>query len=179
MPLSQDGQQIRASETYDDQKDPSLALLAKSLKEDLDFVRTLLRLIIDPSGSWNDLPKLSLSILGLVAVPFTCTSAELANHLVYVSAADTVDRADASDPAKLEVIGWIVQKTSPTECLVFTGAGPIGGFSGLTPGGKVWLSDATPGGITQALPAFPNSIVEVGFAKNSTEVVFQRVRVEE
>ena len=179
MPLNQDGQQIRSSEAYDDQKDNTQAeTLPTSLREDLDMLRTMLRLLIDPGGNWYDTPSLPNTVVSLIAVPFTCTAAEQVNNLVYLSSDDNVRQADGADPDKLEAIGWIVSKSDATNCLVFSGPGPVAA-AGLTAPGKVYLSDTVPGGVTQVAPAFPAAVVEVGFAKNSTSYIFQKAVVQE
>lgn len=105
-------------------------------------------------------------------IPFTCTSTEAVNDLVYVSAADTVAQAGAANSAKLEVIGSIFAKPTTTTCLVAIGAGLVSS-SGLTAGAKVYLSDT----LGQASPTEGTNIVELGIAKSTTSFVFTGAKV--
>jgi hypothetical protein len=116
----------------------------------------------------------SVALVGedAVTVLFDCSIAEQQYDLVYISASNTVAQADASSLATSGVVGWITSKPTPTTCLVSTGAGPVAA-SGLTAGARVFLSASTPGAVTNTEPALPNISVDVGFAKNATEFVFQ------
>jgi hypothetical protein len=80
-----------------------------------------------------------------------------------------VSRADADDPLKAPAVGFVVQVSSPTACVVQY-YGEIAGFVGLTPGATYFLS-TTPGGITTSAPALPGIVQELGFAKSATTLV--------
>lgn len=116
----------------------------------------------------------SVALVGedAVTVLFDCSITEQQYDLVYISASNTVSRAVASSLATSGVVGWITAKPTPTTCLVSTGAGPVAA-SGLTAGARVFLSASTPGAVTNTEPVLPNISVDVGFAKNATEFVFQ------
>lgn len=58
-PIKQAGQ-IRPSENYDDTRPVSGALSAASLEDNLNDVRSLLRIIIDPASPWNTTPSTNL-----------------------------------------------------------------------------------------------------------------------
>ena len=51
-------------------------------------------------------------------------------------------------------------------------AGPVSGFSGLTPGAAVWVSKDNAGGVTQTVPTGAgNTVFALGYAE-SAEVVY-------
>jgi hypothetical protein len=95
---------------------------------------------------------------------YTCTSTEAVGNLVYAtSTADTVNQADATT-SKIP-FGLIAYKPSSTTCWVKHN-GIMGGYSGLTAGGKVYSTAS--GGITQT----SNGTAPVGVAISATEVMF-------
>lgn len=102
---------------------------------------------------------------------YSCPATVAVRDVVYLSAADAVDKADADDPAKFPAIGFVVTKPSATTCTVRY-AGELGGFSGLTLG-STYYSATTPGGIARVgdgdFPTALGSVVqELGFARNAT-----------
>ena len=102
---------------------------------------------------------------------YTCPVGVAVRDVVYLSAADNCDLADADDSLKQPVIGIVNNKIDPTTCDVQYN-GEIGGFVGLTAGVTYFLS-TTPGQITVTPPSGPpGAIVQrVGFAKNTTTLV--------
>lgn len=122
------------------------------------------------TGRWLiDFSTLATSVAGLAAQgTFTCLSGDAAGDWVYISAANTVAKADADDTAKLPVIGVIVSKptTTSTSCVVQT-TGQVT-LSGLTAGAIYYLSGAA-GAIT-ATPVSANA-VPIGIAKSTTVLV--------
>lgn len=105
-----------------------------------------------------------------------CSAVEQVGNLVYVSAANTVAQADASDPSKIQVVGYIVSKPATNVCRVSADPGPVAG-SGLTVSSSVYLSATTPGGVTTTAPSLPNALVEVGVAMSSTTFFFTGAKV--
>lgn len=120
------------------------------------------------TGRWLiDFSTLATSVAGLAAQgTFTCLSGDAAGDWVYISAANTVAKADADDTAKLPVIGVIVSKPTTTSCVVQT-TGQVT-LSGLTAGAIYYLSGAA-GAIT-ATPVSANA-VPIGIAKSTTVLV--------
>ena len=104
---------------------------------------------------------------------YDCDSSIAVGEAVYLSAANTVDRATASDAAKA-AIGIVASKPTSTTAIVFD-RGEVGGYVGLTVGASYFL-DTTPGGIVAGAPPPSGVIVQrVGFARNSTTLVVQIV----
>lgn len=120
------------------------------------------------AGRWLiDFSTLATSVAALAAQgTYTCLSGDAAGDWVYISAANTVAKADADDAAKLPVIGVIVSKPTSTTCVVQT-TGQVT-LSGLTAGAIYYLS-GTAGAIT-ATPVSANA-VPIGVAKSTTVLV--------
>lgn len=96
----------------------------------------------------------------------TCLAGDAVGDAVYISAANTVAKADADDTSKLPAIGLIVSKQAATSCTVrFSGL--VTGLVGLTAGAVYYLSAATAGAITATPPAAPNA-TPVGIAVSTT-----------
>lgn len=88
---------------------------------------------------------------------------------VYVSAADTVAEANATDATKSPVLGFCVLKPTPTTCVIQT-AGIVAGFIGLVPNTIYYLA-TTDGAITDTAPAGPgNVVIQVGYAISTTKL---------
>jgi hypothetical protein len=93
---------------------------------------------------------------------------------VYVSAADTVDKADASAAATTPVVGFVVSKPLATTAIVQYD-GELGGFAGLTTGARYFLAltageIALPGDAD--FPTLAGEVVQVlGVARNATTLV--------
>lgn len=102
----------------------------------------------------------------------TCTATEQVGDLVYVSGADTVARADASDSAKTDVVGFIVSKPTTTSCRISAQPGPVTGASGLTSGMPVYLSAVSPGAVTTSAPSSGDP--QVGVAISTTSWLFYK-----
>jgi hypothetical protein len=91
-----------------------------------------------------------------------------AREVVYISAADNVSLADADADVSSQVIGFATAAATATNSVVVRKFGRMAGFTGLTAGSRYFLS-ATAGAITTTVPAGAgNSIVQVGYAKNTT-----------
>jgi uncharacterized cupin superfamily protein len=108
---------------------------------------------------------------GLAADTFTCPATVLVRDVVYLSAADTVDKADANVVAQMPAIGVVLAKPTATSATVVF-AGPVTGFAGLTPQLDVYVDKVTPGGLTQTAPsASGDRVQKVGFARNATTII--------
>ena len=101
-----------------------------------------------------------------------CPASVEVGDLVYQTATSgLVDQALASDPARIDVIGWVAEKPTTTTCKVTNDIGPVPS-SGLTPGDVLYLSPTTPGKVTSTGPSFPDALVKVGSAKTVDSYVF-------
>lgn len=95
----------------------------------------------------------------------TCLSGDAVGDAVYISAANTVAKADADDTAKIPAVGLIVSKQSSTSCTVrFNGL--VTGLTSLTAGAIYYLS-ATAGAITATAPTAPYA-APIGLAVSTT-----------
>jgi len=103
---------------------------------------------------------------------FDCPSTVLVGDVVYLSAANTIDKAVSDDVTKRPAIGFVKSKPTPTTALIQWG-GELAVYSGLTPGATQYLS-AVAGQITEVAPILPGNIVQkLGFARNATTLVIQ------
>jgi len=112
---------------------------------------------------------LTQDFIDRLSIDLTCPAGASVGDLVYVSATNTVDLTDASDPAKVSVVGHVSVKVQTTTCQISTSLGPITGATGLTVGDPVYLSGTTPGGVTSTAPA---TAVQVGVAISTTSWIF-------
>jgi hypothetical protein len=102
---------------------------------------------------------------------FDCPGTVAVGDVVYLSAADTVDKASATDDTK-PAIGVVVSKPTATTAVVRWG-GTASVFAGLTPGATYYLSTVA-GTITDTAPSGSGNIVQrLGFAKNATTLFIQ------
>lgn len=99
--------------------------------------------------------------------PYTCTAAEQVGHAVYVTGAGEVRRADATDRATMPALGFIVSKSSDTQCMVRL-RGPLAAFAGLSPGVIYTIAKGSPGSITGTVISAPGVDQKVGTAMSAT-----------
>lgn len=103
---------------------------------------------------------------------YTCPSSLTLLEVVYLSAADTVDRADANNATAVPAIGFAREKLSATQAVVQYN-GELDGFVGLVTGDTYYLSEIA-GQVTNVAPTDTGAIVqEVGFARNPTTMVIK------
>ncbi len=96
-----------------------------------------------------------------------------ARDFVYVSAADTVLKADASAESTARVIGCAQAAITAAASGLIQSEGLITGFTGLTAGARQYLSE-TAGEMTETPPTAANAVVfQVGFAKSTTVLHMQ------
>ena len=121
----------------------------------------------------------TLDLVGTGA-PGPSTNKGIYNHpgtvavgdVVYLSAPDTVDLADANDAGKQPLVG-VVASVAGLSCEVMYN-GELGGFVGLSPGAVYYLSEVGTTGntLTDVAPTLPPSIVQtVGYARSATVLV--------
>lgn len=110
-----------------------------------------------------------------------CQVADDIGQLVYVAAPEVggvpqVAAADCRDLAKMPIIGVIVSKSSPTECVVQrTGRIDFAPYAPLTPGARYFVGDAGEP-VTPAPTPAPGSYViiqPVGVALSDSFIEFQ------
>lgn len=104
---------------------------------------------------------------------FNC-GPEVNSHMaVYLSGSDTVTPADADDPGKQPLVGFVREKLSPTQCVVQF-SGELEGFTGLVPGVTYYLG-RTPGGIVDNVDDYvhPMVVQRVGAPADSTTLIIQ------
>jgi len=97
---------------------------------------------------------------------WTCESGSQVNDVVYVTDSNTLAIADKDDEPFKRPVGLIKVKLSATTCKIQT-YGNRTGFTGLTPGNEVFLSNN--GDITEIAPT-SGVIQRVGVAVNSTTI---------
>lgn len=104
---------------------------------------------------------------------YNCPAGVSVLDVVYVSSPNEVDQAVANDPAKKFAIGIVTEKPSSTVARVLT-VGKILGFSGLTAGIPVFLSDSVAGGITQSPPSGSGKWLQIlGMAADANALSLQ------
>jgi len=119
--------------------------------------------------TWDGKPIAGVGLTGCIG-PFACPMGLLVGEAVRLSAADSIDLAQADIVTDRPTIGFVLIKPTPTSAYVLN-SGELGGFAGLVPGSSYYLSEA-PGQITNVAPTVQGSIVqEVGWARNSTTLV--------
>jgi len=103
---------------------------------------------------------------------FTAGEAIAARDAVYVSGAGEVGKADCGTLAKSGLWGFAKASASAAASVGVRSSGKLGGFSGLTPGARQFLSSS--GAITESLPTGTGSvIVQAGVALSATELGIQ------
>jgi hypothetical protein len=105
--------------------------------------------------------------------PYTAGEALVATDAVYISAADTVSKAECDVVTSSYLIGFATGAANTSDPVTVRKNGYLGGFSTLTAGARYYLS-ATAGAITATLPTGTgNVIVQAGYAKNTTTLDIQ------
>lgn len=116
--------------------------------------------------AWDDLS--SVSAANAIDDTYTADEALAARDCVYISAANSVSKADADADLTSQAIGFATAAALDTASVTVRKFGVLNGFSGLTVGARYFLS-ATAGAITATVPSGSgNSIVQVGYAKSAT-----------
>jgi hypothetical protein len=104
---------------------------------------------------------------------YTAGETLVATDAVYISAADTVSKAECDVATSSYLIGFATAGAASAAPVTVRKNGYLGGFSTLTAGARYYLS-ATAGAITSTLPVGTgNVIVQAGYAKNTTTLDIQ------
>lgn len=156
---------------FDDQKTPAEILTAETVSvTHQDLVNFLLSQIRQITGeaNWFDPPNFSIAQIKVGILPANCLAADSVGKTVYITGNEVagkiqVTTSDLADPAKMPVVGVIIEKSSSTDALVqYVGeVPPI--FTGLTPNKILY---AGPGGDpADSIPIASGDIVQrIGFA---------------
>lgn len=108
-----------------------------------------------------------------VEASFTADTAISARDVVYISSADKVSPALA-DGVSLQTsfaIGFAIGAAAANAPVTVRTDGEITGFSGLTPGARLYLSPSVAGGLTGTLPTGSGQVItQVGYARSATAV---------
>ena len=103
-------------------------------------------------------------------------SAITVRQIVYVKSNGHVDLAQANSANSASMLAVVYDSSiaSSTSGLVTVKTGgTIGGFSSLTPGAAIFLSDSSAGAITQTAPTATNSYyVKLGYALSATTILW-------
>jgi len=102
---------------------------------------------------------------------YTCPSAVGVGDVVYMSAANTVDRAFGGVPPTLQAIGVVITKPTTTTARVL-GDGHSGDiYTGLSFGTIYYLSSTTPGKISATPASAPGERFQaIGTASSATSL---------
>jgi hypothetical protein len=131
------------------------------------------KMYIWDGAAWDD--QSIVSDAEKVANIYTAGDDLVAGEVVYISAANTVDKADVSSAgAASRVVGMVVAGALDTTPVNIASDGLVKTLSGLTAGSRYYADPATVGGITATLPVGTgNSIVQIGYAKSATQFHLQ------
>lgn len=106
----------------------------------------------------------------------TAGEAISAGNVVYVNGSGSVLKADANAIAKAAVGFVLAGIANAASGTVYLGSGIITGLSGLTPGGRYFLSNTATGGFdlyANLTFAAGDIIQQVGYALSATELYFE------
>lgn len=105
---------------------------------------------------------------------YACPGTVAVRDIVYVSAASTVDKADASGIATMPVLGIVLSKPTAITAVVQLGNGEVVGYGGLTPGAVYYADPTIPGGITATAPVAVGEVVQkIGIATSAAVLAMQ------
>lgn len=122
-------------------------------------------------AAWDNLSTVDSA--NKVCNPYTSAAILATVDALYISAADTVDKAAASADASSKLIGFAEAGVGAAATVNVCSEGVLGGFAGLTAGDRMFLS-TTAGAISSSPPVGSgNNVVQAGFAKSATEMHLQ------
>lgn len=125
--------------------------------------------VVDDPGN----TRVNVTISAQPTAVYNCPPGVAVLDFVYISGANTVDRANATSIATAPAIGIVLAKPTGITAQVMLGSGEITGFVGLVPGSLYFL-DTVDGSISIAAPAAAGNIVQrLGRAINATTLVVQ------
>jgi hypothetical protein len=96
-----------------------------------------------------------------------------ARDAVYISAADTVSKANADTSTKAQAIGFAASAAAAAASVQVQSEGVVSGFTGLTPG-AIYFLDSSDGAISASAPTGSgHRVLQVGVAKSATQLFIQ------
>jgi hypothetical protein len=105
------------------------------------------------------------------------SGAHALGDIVYLSAADTVKKAQANAPATKDAIAFATGAVSMGAVGTYQTDGSIGGLTGLTTGAVYYLSPTTAGQMTTTAPTTVGQyVVRLGIANSMTEFLIDKSR---
>lgn len=117
--------------------------------------------------AWDNLNTVAQA--GAVINPYTAAVALAAVDALYISAANTVDKALADATSKARLVGFAKASALAAASVEVQSEGVLAGFTGLTAGDRYYLDATTAGAITNTIPSGTgNTIVQAGYAKSAT-----------
>lgn len=124
-------------------------------------------------SEWDDLSTVTAA--ERVCNSYTAAATLAAGDVVYISAADNVNKADVSGSgAASRPIGLALTAATATNPVDVCCNGIVSGLSGLTAGARYFADPAVAGGITTTVPVGAgNKLIQIGFAKSTTELHLQ------
>lgn len=128
------------------------------------------RLFAWTGSEWDDLS--SVQAAERVQNIYSAGEAISAAEVLYISGADEVSLADAN--SNYEVIGVANNSAALAADVDVVSEGVVSGFTGLTAGSRYFLDASTAGAVTATAPTGSGDrVVQVGFAKNTTDMHLQ------
>lgn len=118
-------------------------------------------------AAWDDLSTVEAA--NKVVNSYTADEALSARDVLYISAADNVSKALATNTSQSYAMGLAVAAAIDTAPVEVQSEGVMTGFTGLTAGSRYYLDATTAGAITSTIPTGTgNTVVQVGYAKSTT-----------
>lgn len=118
-------------------------------------------------SAWDDLSTVDAA--NKVVNSYTADEALAARDVLYISAADNVSKALATNTSQSYAMGLAVASAADTAPVEVQSEGVMTGFTGLTAGARYYLDASTAGAITSTIPTGTgNTVVQVGYAKSTT-----------
>lgn len=126
---------------------------------------------LDAAGRWDN----SMMPVGIGADTFTANAsgALSAGDLAYITSGSLIARASAASSGN-QAVGFVLAASTSGQPATMYFEGRNTALSGLTPGARYYLSDATPGGITATPPAGTGKLHQfIGAAVSATSLDFE------
>lgn len=119
-------------------------------------------------ASWDNLSTVDSA--NTVCNPYTAAAIIADAQALYISAADSVDLANAGADATAKLMGFANGGAAAAAQVDVCSEGVLDGFTGMTAGDRMFL-DTTDGAITSSAPSGSgNNVMQAGFAKSATEL---------
>jgi len=131
------------------------------------------KLYVYNGTSWQDVGASGSA--DSILVTYTAGAGGIAaNDAVYISANDTVLKADASAKTTSKVIGFAPSAITAASSGSIQQAGVISGAISLATAGDPYFLDTTAGAISSSVPTGSgNVVIQVGYAKNADDLQIQ------